>query len=198
MASYLYIFAAEDAHIDFIAEHPETLWDYVNGKAPDQVRCRKPRGLLACIFGGSTGPDVQIAIPANWTTKEVEMIGPEICHRNVSLYHRLLNGSPELAAGAGSIFQTWMDPLNHSAIDISGHGEHFAFKSHMVPALAELASAVDLARARREFSAWQRSRGEEHNVDDRDCEEFVKEFADFSDALNGVVVSSRGIIWICS
>ena len=90
------------------------------------------------------------------------MIGPEINHRNVDLYHLILNGAADFVTGSGSIFQTWLETASnrtHAAIDITGDNEHFAFHSGQLPELAELLSSVDAESVRSRYTQWLRANG---------------------------------------
>jgi hypothetical protein len=197
MANYLYILAAPDSHIEFLANYPDTLLSYVDGRQPNPPAPRK-RGIFQRLFGGANIPSTTAAIPQDWPIQEAGLIGPEINHRNVSLYHQILNGGEELVTGAGTIFQTWLDPLNHAAINIDGHGENFAFTSDLIPELLRLTALVDTSRVRDQYSAWLRKKGDDHVPGVEECEIMAKEFADFSDELRSVVAAQMGIIWVCS
>ena len=197
MANYLYILAAPDSHIDFLANHPETLLNYVDGRQPDPPVPKK-RGIFQMLFGGASVPSTTTAIPQDWPTEEAKMIGPEVNARNVGLYHRILNGGEEFVTGAGTIFQTWLDPRNHAAINIDGRGENFAFTSGLIPELHRLTSLVDTGRVKDQYSAWLRKEGDDHVPDIEECEEFAREFADLSEKLRSVAAAQLGIIWISS
>lgn len=126
------------------------------------------------------------------------MIGPEINHRNVDLYHRILNGGEEFVSGAGTIFQTWHTPRNHGALNIGGDGENFAFTSELIPPLQRLVSRVDPIRVNEQYSAWLKKEGKDHVPGSEECEYFVKQFADLSQELQAIVAAGYGIMWISS
>jgi hypothetical protein len=197
MANYLCIFPAPDSHINFLTKNPDSLWNYVEGQKPEPQLPQK-EGFLKRLFGGSKDPSAAAAIPDDWPFEEAEMIGPEINHRNVDLYHRILNGGEEFVSGAGTIFQTWLAPRNHAAIDIGGCGENFAFTSDLIPDLQSLASLVDPSRVTEQYSAWLRKQSKEQVPTFEECEEIAKEFSDLSKELQTVVASQMGIIWISS
>lgn len=124
------------------------------------------------------------------------MFGPEINHRNVDLYHRILNGGEEFVSGAGAIFQTWLSFQNHGAIAIGEHGETFAFTSEIIPSLQQLVSQVDRVRVEEQYSAWLKIEGKSHIPSAEECEEFSKEFSNLSLELQAIAESGNGIIWI--
>ena len=197
MANYLCIFSAPDPHIRFLAANPEALWNYVDGQRPDPPTPKKPV-ILDKLFGRSSGPAPTTEIPHDWPTDEARMIGQEINHRNVDLYHRILNGGEEFVSGAGTIFQTWLTPRDHGAIAIGGDGETFAFTSEIIPSLQQLVSCVDPVRVNEQYLAWLQKEGKNHVPGAEECEEFAKEFADLSQELQAVVAAGNGIIWISS
>lgn len=193
MANYFCIFSASDPHIRFLADNPEALWNYVDGQRPDPPMPKKP-GMLKKLFGRASGPAPIAEIPNDWPTEEARMIGPEINHRNVDLYHRILNGGEEFVSGVGTIFQTWLTPRNHGAIAIGG--ENFAFTSEFIPLLQRLVSLVDPVRVNEQYSAWLKKDDKDHVPGGEECEGFVKEFADLSQELQAIVAAGNGIVWI--
>jgi hypothetical protein len=197
MANYLCIFSAPDPHIMFLAANPEALWNYVDGQRPEPPTPKRP-GLFDKLFGRSSGPAPTTEIPNDWPPKEARMIGPEINHRNVYLYHRILNGGEEFVSGAGTIFQTWLTPRNHGAITIGGNGETFAFTSEIIPSLQQLVSRVDPVRVNQQYSSWLKKKGQKHVPRTDECEEFAKEFTELSQELQAVVAAGNGIVWISS
>ena len=126
------------------------------------------------------------------------MIGPEINHRNVDLYHLILNGTADFVNGSGSIFQTWLTNKRHSAIDLTGDNEHFAFKSDQIPSLVDLLFKVDAAAVKSRFTQWLRSKGDNYDPADDECEEMAQEFSAFAAAAQEAVHNSQGLIWISS
>ena len=195
MANYLCNFSAPDPHIEFLASNPEALWNYIDGQKPDPPTPEKT-GIFKKLFGGAGGPMSTTEIPNDWPTEEARMIGPEINHRNVDLYHRILNGGEHFVSGAGTIFQTWLAPRNHDAVDIGRDGENFAFASELVPDLQRLLSRVDPIRVNEQYSAWLKKEGKEHIPWTEECELFAKEFLELSQELQAIIEAGNGIIWV--
>jgi len=196
MANYLCVFAAPDAHIDFIRAYPNTLYSYVEGRPPQAADMEPPKPtFLQRLTGRTPTPPPELAVPDDWPTDEPTMIGPEINHRNAGLYHLILNGTTNTVRGSGTIFQTWCNPDEHAAIDLTGNGEHFAFRSHRIPALVRLLRKVDSSTVRDRFGQWLRTQGESDPADEH-CKEIAAEFRAFADAAQKTVDDSHGLIWI--
>ncbi len=170
MANYFCILPVPDAHIDFIHEHPQTLSDYLNGEAPDLRPAITPKpSLWQRITGKVPVPPSPPAIPTDWPTSECQLIGEAVNHRNVDLFHLILNGTKEFVNGSGALFQTWLesgDTHKHNAIDLTHANEDFAFKSDQVPELASLLSQVNMDMVKSGFSEWLHSQGESYDVTD--------------------------------
>lgn len=198
MANYLCIFAAPDSHIDFIRDNPDSLWAYVEGQYPEISTLPPKRSLWQRLTGATPPARPQPVIPDDWPGNEPTMIGPEINHRNVDLYHLILNGTADFVGGSGSIFQTWLTNKKHSAIDLTGDNQHFAFKSDQIPSLVDLLSKVDAAAVKSRFTEWLRSKGETYDPSDEECEEMAQEFKSFAQSAQEVVNNSHGLIWISS
>ncbi len=129
------------------------------------------------------------------------MIGPEINHRNADLFHLILNGTQDFVTGSGSIFQTWLQSANdrtHSAIDLTGDNEHFAFYSKQLPDLAALTAAVDINAVIARFTQWLRSNGDDYTPSDVECDTMAKEFAAFTAGIQEAISKSHGLIWVSS
>lgn len=170
-------FMAPDSHIDFLAQHPGLVHDYIGGKPPQ-----------------STGPD---AVPDGWPSQELESLGGwGINHGNVDLYHWILNGSPEPVAGSGSIFQTWYLPDQHAAVHLDKLNERFGFRAAQLEELAALAEAVSVDSVLRAFSDWCKSQGKRYDdLDQYACQPFVDEFSMFAQGLREAIRRGYGIIW---
>jgi hypothetical protein len=146
------------------------------------------------IIGTSpTPPD--FVVPSGWPTKQPAMIGPEINHRNVDLYHLILNGTTDFVQGSGSIFQTWLT-ADHSAIDLTG--EDYAFKSHQLPALVRLLMKVDVKAVKAGFVQWLSAQGDNYTPSDEECGEIAREFRSFAKDVQHASEQSLGLIWISS
>ncbi len=195
MANYFGIISAPDSHIEFLVGAPETLLPYLEGQEVEPPEPKKV-GLLKKLFGGANDNQQKAEVPSDWPTEEPEMIGPEINHRNVDLYHRFLNGSENFVSGSGSIFQTWLTPREHDAIEIGPDRESFAFRSDLVPDLQRLVSNVDLIRVTEQYSTWLKKEGKDYEPDSEECGLILDEFAQFSQSLQEVVEAGHGIIWI--
>ncbi|QDT36531.1 hypothetical protein [Stratiformator vulcanicus] len=196
MATYLCIFVAPDHHIDFIKSNPDSLWAYVEGSMPEIQPKRLKRTLWQRLTGQSVAKQPAAVVPEDWPDSEAIMIGPEVNHRNVDLYHLLLNGTSEFVDGSGSIFQTWLTNHKHSAINLTG--EDYAFKSEQLPKLAKLIAAVDPPAIKSRYTEWLRTQGETFEPSDDECDELVKEFSDFADSTRDVVNRHLGLIWVSS
>lgn len=170
-------FEVPDAHISFLHEHPGLVHDYLEGLIPREDT---------------------VPLPADWPTQPLESLGSwSVNHRNTELYHWILNGGPELSAGAGAFFQVWHDPDNASAVlKLDKYNERFALRSDQLPELALLVKNVDVDRVYRSFCEWLQSRGEDSGlIDQYACEPFVEEFRNFLEGLEGAVRRGRGLVW---
>ena len=197
MANYLFIFSAPDAHIDFLQKYPDSLRDYVAGRRPKIVPPTDWKPTFWQRLFGASPPRQPVArgeIPDDWPVSEPKMIGPNINHRNVDLYHSILNGTADYVDGSGSIFQTWF-MAKHSAIDLTG--EDYAFKSDQVPALLPLLSRVDRERVKAVFTKWLRKKSDSYSPTDDACDAFVEEFKAFELGVTDAVNRSHGLIWVC-
>lgn len=197
MANYLKVLVAPDSHIDFIRDHPGSLWAYVDGEHPDASALAPPKpSLWRRMTRTAPPPPPTPEIPEDWPVEEAAMIGPEINHRNVDLYHLILNGTPDFVDGSGCIFQTWLTLKKHSAIDLAGDNENFAFKSLQLPELVDLLSKVDAAAARSGMTQWFRAKGDSYEPDEDECEDTAEEFKAFASEIQKAVDNSHGLIWI--
>ena len=124
-------------------------------------------------------------------------IGPAECiHRNVDLYHLILNGTADFVVGSGSIFQTWLTNEQHSAIVLI-HGEVFAFKNHQIPELLRLVSGVTAELVQARFTQWLRNTGDkDYSPGIEESEETASEFRKFGEALQEAVKKSHGLVWV--
>ena len=176
MAMGFAAFAVPDAHIDLLVSRPGWVHDYLEGNRPDA--------------GDAT-------LPADWPAQAPQSLGGwGINHRNVDLYHWILNGGPALATGAGSLFQTWYEPDRHAALKLDRHNERFAFRSGQLPELLALSEAVTVDSTLAAFTDWCKERGERHDdLDHYACQPFVDEFAQFARGLRAAIERGDGIVW---
>lgn len=138
-------------------------------------------------------------VPDAWPTSECQLIGEAVNHRNVELFHLILNGSKEFVSGSGAFFQAWLESggtYKHSAIDLTHGNQDFAFKSDQVPELAALLSRVNMDMVKSGFSEWLHSRGELYDVSDEECTEIFEEFKIFATTANMAVEQSLGLMWV--
>ena len=176
MAHRFSAFAVPSDHIAYLQQHPGAVFHYLEGRKPD-----------------STDPS---SLPAGWPTERLKSLGAwSINHGNVDLYHWILNGGPTLATGGGSIFQTWYRPEDHSAIKLDTLNERFAFHPGQIQELALLVAQVTVQSVVKAFAAWSKNRGENHELDEDECEPFVEEFAMFGAGLEDALRKGYGIIW---
>lgn len=126
-------FAVPTSHIVFLHQHPGSVHDYIEG-IPHKGEAALP-------------------VPADWPAEALESLGSwSVNHSNTDLYHWILNGGPELTAGAGALFQTWHEP-DHPAVvlKLDKYNERFALEANHVPELAALVKKVDVDRVYRSF-----------------------------------------------
>ena len=177
MAHRFGAFSVPDSHVSFLSQHHNLVHDYLEGV--------RPNGEIAD------------QLPSDWPAQPLESLGSwSINHRNVDLYHWILNGGPELASGGGSIFLTWYEPDQQSALKLDKYNERFAFHANQLVELAELVKSVDVERVQRSFCDWLKRRGEDHSdIDHGACEPFVDEFKMFSDGIESAIQRGCGLIW---
>ncbi len=202
MANYLCVFSAPDVHINFIAENPESLYAYVEGHLPDLNLPTPPKKTLwQRLTGKVPSSETPSELPVDWPTREASMFGPEINHLNVDLYHLILNGTTDFVTGSGSIFQTWLQtPYDntHSAIDLTGDNENFAFRSNQLPELLSLLSSIEPDKVRECYTQWLSSVGDDYVPSSSECSDIAIEISEFTSAIREAVNKSHGLIWICS
>lgn len=200
MANYLCISPISDANIDFIHAHPEALSNYLDGQEPDLTPSVAPKlSLWQRIRGNVPVPPPTPTIPDDWPTSECHLIGETVNHRNVDLFHLILNGTKEFVSGSGAFFQTWLesgDTCQHSAIDLTHGNQDFAFKSDQVPELATLLSQVGMDMVKSGFNKWLHTRGESYEATDEECAEIFEEFRIFAATANTAVEQSLGLMWV--
>ena len=176
MASGFEAYAIPDSHITFLQEHPGFVHSYLDGEKPDEVD--------------------SASLPEWWPQQAPKSLGSwGINHRNIELYHWILNGGPELATGSGSIFQTWYEPDTHNAVKLDPHNERFAFHVDQIAELDALVARMDVPTVKSAFTAWCRSRGDQYEPDDMACLSFTDEFGVFHAGLQEAMRNGHGIVW---
>ncbi len=202
MTNYLCVFPASDLDIDFLVGNPETFYAYIEGERPTIVEIPPPKPTLwQRLTGNIPKSKAPPEIPIDWPKSEPVIIGPEINHRNVDLYHLILNGTTEFVTGSGSIFQTWLENFSertHSAIDLTGDNDHFAFHSDQLPDLLDLISSVDAEKVMSCFLQWLQANGDGYTPSQEECDEIANEFKHFADCTREAISKSYGLIWISS
>ncbi|MEM9420659.1 MAG: hypothetical protein AAGA25_16650 [Planctomycetota bacterium] len=197
MANYLTLFTAPDSHIDFMKEHPSTLFAYVDGQMPEfQLELPKPT-LWQKITGQKPAEEPSPSVPADWPSSPADLFTGEINHRNTDLYHLILNGTQDFVKGSGSIFQTWHEPPAssiHSAINLTG--EDFAFRSDQVSSLAELLSKVDFDIVKSRYSQWLESKDELYDIPSDEIDEMLEDFTGIDGVVREALEKQWGLVWI--
>ncbi|MGS0681271.1 hypothetical protein ACVBIL_08935 [Shewanella sp. 125m-7] len=197
MALCLNVFALPNEHIQFLKYYPQTLEAYLMGQAPDidAGLASKPSSILAklvMLMSGKKSP----AQPQDWPNKEVSMIGPNVNHRNVDLYHYVLNDTEARVKGAGSLFQTWLDITHHDAIKMDSENESFAFESHRLPVLVSLLSKLDEHSVRARFDAWLAIHNPDYIVQQPEYQEMIQGFERFKGQVIEANKQGFGLMWV--
>ena len=118
MASYMIFYVVPDSHLEFLRDNPTLFDSYLGGEIPDLSQ-----GFLSKLLGKKL-PE----LPVDWPSQELDAYSPEISHRQVNVFHYILNGKNDPVENVGCIFQTWFKPrYNSPAIVIDG--ENFAFSN---------------------------------------------------------------------
>ena len=202
MANYLCIFSAPDEHIEFMEKYPGSVFSYCEGEAPEFSELElDPPSFIAKVLGRKqaiTEDTMKSELPSDWPKEEPTVFGPEVNHRNVDLYHRILNNTPEPVVGSGSIFQTWFHK-SHSAVSLDGEiGENFAFKSTQLPSLLDLIKTVTVGSLQTQFAEWCIEWNRNHSPEAEECEEMLDDFRSLIPGLEAAIENSRGIVWVTS
>lgn len=199
MANCFCILPAPDSHIEFNYAHPQSLSAYLEGEQPDLKELPPKPTLWQKLTGRLPESPPPPETPEGWPTVECVPVGDAVNHRNVDLFHRILNGTDELVTGGGSIFQTWLesgDALKHSAIDLTRANEDYAFMSDQVADIAEQLSRIDLEMVRTGFQQWLIQQGRTYEVSDDECVDILEEFERFADSAKEAVQQSKGLMVI--
>lgn len=200
MANYLCIFSAPDGHIEFMRAHNGVSRDYLAGEPPDLERTPAPeRSLFDRLFGRNSEipePD-SVKVPDNWPDREPDVAEMEVNHRNVDLYHWMLNKTAEPVVGVGSIFQTWFYKT-HSAIPLDDYNEDFAFTSDQLPALLSLVETVTPESIDAAFSGWCAANNKEYESSAEANSAFHDEFMNLAEFLRQSIQKKHGLVWVVS
>ena len=181
MASYMFFHVVPDSHLDFLHEHPEAFRAYMEGRAPE-IR----RSLLDKLFGR----EIELNVPDNWPTNELEGFSPEVNHRQVEYFHYLLNGTSERVDHTGCIFQTWFAP-GHKTVAVSIDGENFALHSKRVPELKKR-----IGELTREDLLERYRKAVDDKVLSESDEEFLRDvFSEISAACDKALEERAGLMW---
>ncbi|GIU32826.1 hypothetical protein L2719_09750 [Shewanella schlegeliana] len=197
MALCLNVFSLPNEHIQFLKHNPQTMQVYLVGQIPEleAVVAIKQQSILTqlvrLIRGGKA-----LVLPQDWPQHQVEMIGPDINHRNVDLYHYILNDTEELVRGAGSIFQTWLDINHHDAIKMDRSNESFAFESHRLAELAILLSKLDEQTVRNRFNAWLLEHNPDYIPQESEYLEMFTGWQRFKAGIAKAVEQNWGLVWV--
>ena len=194
MALCLNVFALPNEHILFLKEYPLVVDDYIYGESPE-IEVKKPK--FRSFFAKFTKEKSQ-CLPNNWPTSEVKMIGPLANHRNIELYHYILNGTNKSVEGSGSLFQTWFDLNQHSAIKMDNSNGNYAFNSEQLPDLFTLLNGLNDKVITKRFDEWLSI----NDVSDKPNELVYKEVIDgcvsFKEGVAEAVEKGLGLMWTAS
>ncbi|MCG9732077.1 hypothetical protein L1D44_20010 [Shewanella sp. Isolate13] len=197
MALCLNVFSLPNEHIQFLKHNPQTMQDYLLGQAPSEqtFASAKSQPLLVQFVRLLTGSKKPV-LPLDWPSVEVEMIGPDVNHRNVDLYHYILNNTEARVRGAGSLFQTWLDINQHDAIKMDAEGESFAFKSRSLPELSTLLSQLDEQTIRDRFNAWLLEHNPDYIPQESEYLDIITGWKRFNVGVAKAIEQHWGLIWV--
>lgn len=137
MALYMFFYVVPDDHLDFLKDNPTAFDAYLGGEIPDLSP-----GLFARLLGKK-----QTELPGDWPNHELDAYSPEVNHRQVNVFHYLLNATNDPVESAGSLFQTWFKP-RHNSPAVVIDGENFAFFNSDAKQLLKLVESVTPAMRR--------------------------------------------------
>lgn len=181
MALYMFFHVLPDSHIEFLQAHPDAFHPYLEGREPE-IR----KSLLDRILGR----EVEIDLPGDWPRKELEGFCPEISHRQVKLFHYLLNRTEDRVDHSGCIFQTWFAPRSKSAA-IPIDGENFALKSDLVSSLKERIQQI----SEEELFSRYRQIVDNASIDESDKSFLTGAFKEISSACDQALETRNGLMW---
>lgn len=179
MALYMFFYAVPDRHLEFLRDNPALFDAYLAGETPELKQ-----SLLSRLLGKEPA-----TLPDDWPGNALEACSSEINHRQVHVFHYILNGQSDLVDNVGCVFQTWFKP-RHKSPAIVVDGENFAFDSSDTRRLLELLEALtpELMRDRLENS------GRAEQV--QDDSGFVEDaFAEIVNICGKAVSKRYGLLW---
>ena len=185
MANHFKIYSATDTQIDFMQQYPETIANFIDGE-PAQLK----QGVMSRVLGKK--PE----LPPGWPTIVPDPIDVEINHRNVTLYHLLLNGTADKVVGPGSLFQTWFS-AEYSAIELDIQAGAYALKSDQTSQLYQLVCGVQLKDIPPRFAQWLKSEHQDaENPTADECNMLWRDMVNLKQGLELSVKVGAGIIWL--
>lgn len=200
MANYLVMFSAPENHIDFMLKNSGVSRDYYVGEPPEPEEPEPEKvSVLARLFGKKP-KDVEptlVVPPDDWPEGDADTIDIEINHRNVDLYHWILNQTPDPVDGSGSIFQTWFHPT-HAALSLDNCSEAFAFKPSQLPELLLLVQRVTPELVKDAFTGWCAAEGKDHVPTLEEATEMYEGFLNFGAYLKTAIAKQHGLVWVVS
>jgi len=179
MALYMMFYVAPDSHLEFLRDNPTLFDSYLGGEMPDLSQ-----GLLAKLLGKQP-PE----LPHDWPGHELEVYSPEINHRQVNLFHYLLNGTDELVENVGCVFQTWFKP-RHNSPTVVIDGENFALLSTDVRQLLHLVEGLTAETMRDRLDDSDKASAVQDSID---VVEFG--FEVIGKACAEAVSKGQGLVW---
>jgi len=179
MALYMFFYVAPDSHLEFLRDNPTLFDSYLEGETPDLTQ-----GWFAKLLGKKP-----VELPNDWPSHELNAYSPEINHRQVEVFHYILNGTNDPVENVGSIFQTWFKP-RHKSPAIVIDGENFAFCSADVKRLVNLTESLtpELRRDRLDNSKNPSEIQHSGNL-----VEYA--FAEIEKACNEAISKGQGLLW---
>ena len=188
MASYLNLFSLPDHHIDYLQKNSAALFEYMEGEVVYQKGESKFKSIYSRVFKSEP-------VITDFPTEPIDTFNPEINHRNIELYHFILNGTTEYVSGAGSIFQTWLIIDDHSAIKIDKSNDHFAFKNETVPSLLKIVESLTDSTIKCRYCEWFSKNFPQHPPTEIELTDLCDGFVTFKDGLADAVNKQLGILW---
>lgn len=182
------IFALNDSQIEFIKRHPESLFSFIEGE--------KPEINTGFVSKYSRLLSNKAQVLKDWPIEPVEMINPVVTHKNVELYHYLLNGTDEIVFGAGSLFQTWFNIKEHSAISMDSCNDNFAFSSAQIPELLGLLNDLSFGVFKSRFDKWFQIKDLELYETEESYQETYRALIKFRNGVEIAVRNKHGLMWI--
>jgi hypothetical protein len=179
VALYMFFYVVPDNHLEFLRDNPTLFDSYLGGEIPDLSQ-----GFFSKLRGKKL-PE----LPNDWPRQELNTYSPEINHRQVNIFHYILNGTNDSVENVGSIFQTWLK-LRYKSPAIAIDGENFAFFSKDVRQLLNLIKGLtpELRRDRLDDS--------KNSSEIQDSSDFVNYAFDVIEkACNESVSKGQGLLW---